>query len=91
MRVFPPPLGPFLGPSWGPLGPSWAPLRPFWGPLGPSWGHFGGLLGPLGAVLGAFWGSRIKNLFYFSSKKLQIRIINIFSLQAKKLIPFDGV
>ena len=50
-----PPLGPFLGPSWGSLGPSWAPLGPSRGPLGPSWGLLGGLLGRLGALLGASW------------------------------------
>ena len=49
------PLGPLLGPSWGPLGPSWAPLGPFWSPLGPSWGPLGGLLGRLGAVFRASW------------------------------------
>ena len=38
-----PPLGPLLGPSWGPLGLSWAPLGPSWGPLGPSQGSLWGL------------------------------------------------
>ena len=37
-----PPLGPLLGPSWGPLGPSW-------GALGGLFGGLGGLLGRLGA------------------------------------------
>ena len=41
MSVRVPPLGPLLGPSWGPLGPCGGPL--------------GGLLGHLGAILGASW------------------------------------
>ena len=59
--VFCPPLGPLLGPSWGPLGPSWAVLGPSWGRLGPSWSRLGSLLGHC--------VSTDKKLFFFVYKK----------------------